>query len=189
MMSPIKRLGDDFDTSFGAGVNCPGSYVRDVNTKATCFVLHLQVMLDCIGAQCGWQEAWTTVDPALIRGLVPHDQGSSRGFICLANAHRHQACTNPDRGFPNLPILPSALGVEDCPGVAASPPCWPSPSCRRRRHANLGSTIRAMAQMNPTSSRAIATTTLGAGLPAAMSLRQRAESRTCAFQATLRISS
>src|SRR5665213_462919 len=102
-------------------VNFPGSYVRDVNTKATCFVLHLQVMLDCIGAQCGRQEAWTTVDPALIRGLVPHDQGSSRGFLCLANAHRHQACTNPDRGFPNLPILPSALGVEDCSRLLSAP--------------------------------------------------------------------
>jgi hypothetical protein len=71
------------------------------------------VILACIDGQCGRQEAWTTVDLALIRGLVPHDQGSSRGFLCLANARRHQACTNPDRGFPNLPILPSALGVED----------------------------------------------------------------------------
>src|SRR5665213_243273 len=115
-------------------VNFPGSYVRDVNTKATCFVLHLQVMLDCIGAQCGRQEAWTTVDPALIRGLVPHDQGSSRGFLCLANARRHQACTNLDRGFPNLPILPSALGVEDysrygrVTSLVANPFCAVSPS-------------------------------------------------------------
>ena len=55
--------------------------------------------------------------------------------------------------------------------------------------ANLGSTMRAIAQMKPASSRAIATTTLGVGLPAATSLRYRAESRTCAFQATLRIGS
>jgi hypothetical protein len=68
----------------------------------------------CIGAQCRRQEAWTTVDLALIRGLVPHDQGSSWGFLCLANARRVTPASNPDRGFPSLLILPSALGVEAC---------------------------------------------------------------------------
>src|SRR5689334_19888830 len=70
------------------------------------------MILDCVGAQCGRQEAWTTVDLALIRGLVPHDQGSSWGFLCLVDVHRPEACSNPDRGFPYLPILPSALGAE-----------------------------------------------------------------------------
>src|SRR5690349_19718379 len=73
-----------------------------------------RMILECIGAQCGRQEAWTTVDLALIRGSGPHDQGSSWGFLCLADVHRLEACSNPDRGFPYLPILPSALGAEAC---------------------------------------------------------------------------
>ena len=46
----------------------------------------------------------------------------------------------------------------------------PSPFCQRSGQANFGSTMRAIAQMKPISSRAIATTTLGAGLPAATSV-------------------
>src|ERR1051326_7849163 len=52
------------------------------------------MILDCVGAQCGRQEAWTTVDLALIRGLVPHDQGSSWGFLCLAWISTEQGSAN-----------------------------------------------------------------------------------------------
>src|SRR5437763_16215997 len=58
---------------------------RPRQVDLSCF---LQAILGCISAQCGRQEAWTTVDLALIRGLVPHDQGSSRGFLCLADVRR-----------------------------------------------------------------------------------------------------
>src|SRR3954468_2073237 len=84
---------------------------RPRQVDLSCF---LQAILGCISAQCGRQEAWTTVDPALIRGLIPHDQGSSRGFLCLANARRMRPASNRNRGFPNLRILSSALGAEDC---------------------------------------------------------------------------
>jgi hypothetical protein len=43
--------------------------------------------------------------------------------------------------------------------------------CVAAGQVNFGSTVRAIAQMKPTNSRAIATTTLGVGLPAATSLR------------------
>jgi hypothetical protein len=78
-----------------------------------------------IDAQYGRQEAWTTVDQALIRGLRPHDQGSSWGFLCLANARRMVPASNPHRGFPDLPSLPSALGAELCLSVVLSSPFWP----------------------------------------------------------------
>ena len=47
-------------------------------------------------------------------------------------------------------------------------------------------TISAMAQMKPTISRAIAVVTTTFGLPAAERRRYRAQSRSCAFQATAR---
>src|SRR5438445_8829821 len=58
---------------------------RPRQVDLSCF---LQAILGCISAQCGRQEAWTTVDLALIRGLIPHDQGSSWGFLCLADVRR-----------------------------------------------------------------------------------------------------
>src|SRR2546423_9040119 len=70
---------------------------RPRQVDLSCF---LQATLGCIGAQCGRQEAWTTVDLALIRGLVPHDQGSSWGFLCLANARRIVPATNPRSRVP-----------------------------------------------------------------------------------------
>ena len=80
-----------------------------------------------------------------------------------------------------LRFLPAAVGGEaqalehDAAfHLLACQPC--------RRQANFGSTIRAMAQMKPTSSRAIATTTSGAGLPAAVKLAVCAESCIRAFQ-------
>src|SRR5713101_1125825 len=71
-------------------MNFPGSYVRDVKTKASSSIPPWQVIPGYIGAQCGRQEAWTTVDLALIRGLVPHDQGSSWGFLCLGSVEVHR---------------------------------------------------------------------------------------------------
>jgi len=148
-----------------------GSYVCDVKTNASLSIPPWQVILGYIGAQCGRQEAWTTVDLALIRGLVPHDQGSSWGFLCLANARRMVPATNPRSRVP-LPPQP-AVRI----GRRSLSCCWCFTSLNallclpRSDQANLGSTIRAIAQMKPTSSRAIATTTLGPGLPAAVSLR------------------
>ena len=72
------------------------------------------------------------------------------------------------RGFPNLPSLPSALSAEICVGSAL--PCGllnaPCPS-----QVNFGSTMRAIAQIKPTSSRAIATIAVGADLPRAIRKR------------------
>jgi hypothetical protein len=57
----------------------------------------------------------------LSAGWLPHDQGSSRGFLCLANerglsclhACEHDACFKPDlRGLPTLHALPPALGID-----------------------------------------------------------------------------
>src|SRR6266849_7338151 len=73
----IQRLMSLPPPSSCSLMNYPGSYVRDVKTKASSSIPPWQVTLGYIGAQCGRQEAWTTVDLALIRGLVPHDQGSS----------------------------------------------------------------------------------------------------------------
>ena len=131
----------------------------------------LLALLVRIGAQYGRQEAWTTVDQALIRGLGPHDQGSSWGFLCLANARRMVPASNPDRGFPDLPSLPSALGAELCLSVVLYLSVLAAVGCVAAGQVNFGSAVRAMAQMKPTNSRAIATTTLGVGLPAATSLR------------------
>src|SRR5689334_23534829 len=47
---------------------------------------------------------------------------------------------------------------------------------------DAGWTCRAMSRTNPASSRAIAVTTFGSGLPAALRWRWRRHSRTCAFQ-------
>ena len=93
------------------------------------------------------------------------------GFLCLANARRMVPATNPR--------------FEGSPTSPACRPHWaPKLSCCCRftslnallclstsDQVNLGSTILAIAQMKPTSSRAIATTILGPGLPAAVSLR------------------
>ena len=118
----------------------------------------------------------------LSAGWIPHDQGSSRGFLCLANERglscRHLVqdatpASNPYmRGLPTLHALPPALGTD----ILAA---WVSSACvdRNLRQATFGSlaafgsTSRAMAQMNPTNSRATATIAFGAGLPAAISLR------------------
>ena len=98
---------------------------------------------------------------------MPHDQGSSWGFLCLANVHQPKLAPTRHRGFPNLPSLPSALSAEICVASAllrfAECPCL--------SQANFGSTIRAIAQMKPTSSRATATIAVGADLPRAIRKR------------------
>jgi hypothetical protein len=58
---------------------------------------------------------------------------------------------------------------------------------RRLDQARAGWVMRAIAQMKPTISRAIAVVTTTLGLPAAARRRYRAHSRTCAFHAMFRI--
>jgi hypothetical protein len=97
----------------------------------------------------------STVDQALIRGLEPHDLLFDGG--CLKSKERVSGDLpitrnegSPRQG-PHLPALTKAdLGMPDRAFAF---------------YAMLGCTMRAMAQRKPASSRAMAVTILGLGMP------------------------
>ena len=82
-------------------------------------------------------------------------------------------------------LLQGYLGLSDWDAVetAFMDLRWPSPSERLSFQAASSVGWRPMSQMKPASSRAIAITILFLFLPRAMSLRYRAQSRSCARQA------
>jgi hypothetical protein len=112
------------------------------------------------------REAWTTVDPALIRGssrMTKMRRGAASAWRTrVGSCDRHQT---RNEGSPD-PASPP-------PTIRASASCYRPirPPCGVIAQAVLGSTMRAITQMKPISSRAIAVTTFGAALPAAMSRR------------------
>ena len=83
----------------------------------------------------------TTVEQALMRGVLPHDRGfvlglpRSRGRASIRSAH------NRARGFP------TAFRPRPCASA------WSMGCCFSGLHARTGVTVRAMAQMKPTISR------------------------------------
>lgn len=86
----------------------------------------------------------------------------------VGNDCKRDTCFKPGiEGSPPLQILSPALGT-DVLAARMSPLLLWVPLAR---HTTLGSTSRAIAQMNPTSSRATAMIAFGADLPLAVSLR------------------
>src|SRR5260370_33429196 len=122
------------------------------------------MILGYIGAEGGREEAWTTVDLALIRGLVPHDQGSSWGFLCLANAHRMVPATNPRSRVPLPPKPAVRIGRRSLSYCCRFTSLNALLCLPRSDQANVGSTIPPIAPVKPTSARAVATPPLRAGL-------------------------
>lgn len=157
---------------------CPHCQRRGARLLSAFAAVHL---IDAQGRRQGKERRLIRL---LSAGWVPHDQGSSRGCLCLA-IERGLSCQH---GLPTRHLLQTRV----CEGSPPSTPCRPhwAPISRFVRPplvlvapctcqtvlgasmtAAFGSTSRAIAQMKPTSSRATATIAFGAGLPAAISLR------------------
>src|SRR6185369_278924 len=116
---------------------------------------------------------------------LPPCTDTSRGFLALGaeiGPLRERSIT-----FPRIP-RPTAAAPRCLSGLgnalAVAPPFFPID--RLAVQAGTGPWARAMAQMKPTSSRAMATTILLCGSFLAASLRKRAHRRTCAAQAIAR---
>jgi hypothetical protein len=123
----------------------------------------------------------------LSAGWLPHDQGSSRGFLASSerawavefamSASATPASNLRMRGFPTLSCPDARFGHRWCKRRQVSSACVvdvdvdDQAALTTSLTTAFGSTSRAMAQIKPTSSRATATIAFGAGLPAATSLR------------------
>lgn len=114
-------------------------------------------------------------------GWVPHDRGSVSGLPRSKVEHRSgdrliTGTRVPHRG----PVSSSAHSGFFCGLLFAS-------SVQQPDQTRSGWVARAIAQMKPTISRAMAVVTTTFGLPAAVRRRYLAHRRTCAFQAMSRI--
>lgn len=111
---------------------------------------------------------------------VPHDRGSVSGLPRSRVEHRPGTAHNRHEGSPPWSCLQQcAPGIFDLPSLV---------QFRRPGQMISGCAMRAIAQMKPTISRAIAVVTTTFGLPIAARRRYRAHNRTCAFQAMSLIS-
>ena len=116
-------------------------------------------------------------------GWIPHDRGFVSGLPhSRERASIRRSAHNRPGGFPTV-ALPPALRICGFVALSRFPRVAPFGRCA---HARSGWASRAIAQINPTISRAIMVVTTTFGLPAAAKRRYRAHNRSCAFQAMSR---
>ena len=116
-------------------------------------------------------------------GWVPHDRGFVSGLPHSRDEHR-----SGDRLITALEDSPPWPCLRQCApsGATQSLPSFLG-FVAQRSQVSAGWALRAIAQMKPTISRAIAVVITTFGLPAAARRRYRAHSRTCAFHAMSRM--
>ena len=114
-------------------------------------------------------------------GWVPHDRGFVSGLPRSRDERRSgDRLITAHEGSPPRPCL------QPCAPRIVSRPPFSLVQFRRPGQMSSGCARRAIAQMKPTISRAIAVVTTTFGLPVAARRRYRAHKRSCAFQAMSR---
>ena len=117
-------------------------------------------------------------------GWVPHDRGFVSGLPHSKDERRSgDRLITAREGSPPWPCLQPCASVTLCP---AAPHLFRVRGWSALDQTRAGCARRAIAQMKPTISRAIAVVTTTFGLPVAARRRYRAPKRSCAFQAMSR---